>query len=377
MAVYKTKEGRWRAEPYYLRKLPSKVFATESEALSYEYEMLTTAKSIQIDVREIPLELFTLKHLISYWRSVRTADVEGGIFSRDGFDRMNDVFTYIESCEQVAKKVVRNLTPDDIDRLISHWWSLPTAQSKKRKSFLKDLKYFRTLLGFYKERKRDHQFHSPILKIHRQKCMPLGFQVRKPAKALLREDVLLWLEAVKDVSSHPVYYHLAYVMLHTGMRRGEALGLEGKHIDFKNQIISIEQQVIYSYKTGKPSLKDKLKTAGSRRKVHFGESVRDILKKLAAARPIGLIFSDGKNEFLPKNTIQNVFNRAFDKASPGLTGTHVCRRTFVTLGTSATSLEAVQRAVGHSSRITTEGYFDLESQSGTNVSQGIENLLRT
>lgn len=376
MAVYKTKEGRWRAEPYYQKKLPSRVFATESEALTYEYETLAAAKGIRLDVREIPLEYFTVRHLISYWRVVRKADVQHGIFSEDGYDRMDEVFDYVDSCEHIAKKVVRNLMPDDIDRLIAHWWSLPTAKSKKRKSFLKDLKYFRTLLGFYKEWKRDHQFFSPILKIHRQKCMPPGFQVRKPVKALSRADVFLWLDAVKEVAPHPVYYHLAYIMLHTGMRRGEALGLEAKHIDFKRQILNIEQQVTYSHKTGAPEMRDKLKTNGSRRNVQFGENVSEILRKLVAQRPIGLIFNDGKNLFLPKNTIQNVFKRAFEKASPGLSGTHVCRRTFVTLGTSATSIEAVQRAVGHSSRITTEGYFDLESQSATNVSQGIEDLLR-
>ncbi len=376
MAVYKTKQGRWRAEPYYLKKFPSKIFATESEALTYEYETLAAAKSIQLDVREIPLEFFTVRHLITYWRTIRSADVKHGIFSKDGYDRMDEVFAYVDSCELLANKVVRNLMPDDIDRLIAHWWSLPTAKSKKRKTFLKDLKYFRTLLGFYKEWKRDHQFFSPILKSHRQKCIPAGFQVRKPVKALSRNDVFLWLDAIKEVAPHPVYADLAYIMLHTGMRRGEALGIEAKHVDFRRKILTIEQQVIYAHKTGKPELKDKLKTRGSRRSVHFGESVSEILKQLVEKRPLGFIFNDGKNAFLPKNTIQNVFNRAFEKASPGLSGTHVCRRTFVTLGTSATSLEAVQHAVGHSSRVTTEGYFDLESKAGTNVSQGIEDMLR-
>lgn len=46
----------------------------------------------------------------------------------------------------------------------------------------------------------------------------------------------------------------------------------------------------------------------------------------------------------------------------------------MTLGTNATSIEAVQRAVGHRNRVTTEGYFDLSSQDKTNVSQGVEDI---
>lgn len=276
---------------------------------------------------------------------------------------MNEVFAYVESCPEIAEKVVRNLTPDDIDRLIDHWWSLPTAKSKKRKSFCKDLKYFKTLLGFYKERKRDYNFSSPVLKVHRQKCMPSGFQGKGPTQALSKEKLKLWLEEIKETAPHPVYYHLACVMVYTGLRRGEALGLEAKHVDFKKSILSIEQQVIYSHKTGKPQLKLNLKTKGSRRKVHFGEGVGKVLEKLVKDRPLGFLFYDRKNDFLPKNTIQNVFNRAFKRVAPHLTGTHSCRRTFVTLGIPVAGIEAVQKSVGHSSRITTEKYYDSEVEN--------------
>ena len=86
------------------------------------------------------------------------------------------------------------------------------------------------------------------------------------------------------------------------------------------------------------------------------------------------MFCDGKNEFLPKSSITNVFNRAFEKSGLGVSRTHVCRRTFVTLGTNATCIEAVQRAVGHSNRVTTEGYLDLRPEEQVNFSEGIEGL---
>ena len=65
---------------------------------------------------------------------------------------MTEIFSSVLSCRAVAKKVVQNLNSDDIDRLIAHWWALPTATSRKRKSFVKDLEYVKTLLNFYKDR---------------------------------------------------------------------------------------------------------------------------------------------------------------------------------------------------------------------------------
>lgn len=373
MAVYRLKNGKWRAEPYVGRKLKSKVFSTEAEALAYEFDAVAEAHGHEWDVKDIPLEFFTVEHLIDYWSEVRRQDIELQCFSQDTFDRMTEIFSSVRGFSSVARKVVQDLDPDDIDRLINYWWSLPTAKSKKRKSFAKDLDYFKTLLNFYKERKRDHRFHLPILKSHRRKCIPADYEPPRPV-AISAEDVGSWLESLKEVAPDPVYYHLGLLLLHTGMRRGEALGLEARHIDWKRNVLKVSQQVVYSHSTGKGELVQKLKTDSSKREIQFGKSLAMVLKYLVTKRPSGLLLGLEGREFLPKSTITHVFNRAFDKSDLGLSGTHVCRRTFVTLGTNATSIEAVQRAVGHRNRVTTESYFDLSSQDGINVSQGVEDV---
>ncbi|MDT2238407.1 tyrosine-type recombinase/integrase [Paenibacillus larvae] len=53
--------------------------------------------------------------------------------------------------------------------------------------------------------------------------------------------------------------------LTTGMRRGELLGLEWKHVDWKNGVVSIEQSLTHSEK-GKVIIKSP-KTERSRRNV--------------------------------------------------------------------------------------------------------------
>lgn len=317
MAVYRLKSGKWRAEPYLERKLRSKCFDTKAEAQSYEFEMVAKAQGYQWDVKDIPLDFFTVEHLIDYWAKVRRNDIELRCFSQDTYDRMVEIFDSVRVFSPVAKKVVSELTPDDIDRIIDYWWTLPTAKSKKRKSFAKDLDYFKTLLNFYRERKRDHRFHLPILKSHRRKCIPADCEPRRPM-AISADDVAKWLESLKEVAPHPVYFHLGVILLHSGMRRGEALGLEAKHINWRDQQISICQQVIYSHSTGKGQLVEKLKTDSSKRKVRFGSSLAALLRHLLQQRPLGLLLNDGKHEFLPKSTITNVFNRAFDRSALAL-----------------------------------------------------------
>ena len=64
--------------------------------------------------------------------------------------------------------------------------------------------------------------------------------------------------------------------LTTGMRRGELLGLEWKHIDWKNGIISVEQSLVYSLK-GEVVVKEP-KTRNSKRKVALPPSVLEELR---------------------------------------------------------------------------------------------------
>jgi integrase len=372
MAVRKLNNGRWKAEPYYNKKLPSKTFATESEALAYEYRVVQEAKGKTFQLKEIPLECFTFKNLIDYCKMVFEDDVEKAVLTRETVDRYNRKLVATQRCTKLYEKPVRNLTPDDIDYLIDFWWTLP--KSKTRLSYEMEFKTLNLIFSIYKDRKRDQYFHSPILKSHRKKCFPTDFERRKRG-AISKEDINKWLTSLKNYSND-IYHDLAYIMIHLGLRKGEALGIEWKHIDVKNMSIRIEQQVIYRGKEKTPIVKPSLKTKTSNRTVAMSEGCLRIFKKLYARKQLGLLFWDGKNDIILDSNIYHVFNTCFKRAGLDKTGTHVCRRTFISLGSSQHSLEALQKAAGHKTRDMTEHYLDYSVHDLTNVSQSVEDLLR-
>lgn len=90
-------------------------------------------------------------------------------------------------------------------------------------------------------------------------------------------EVALLLTALQNEPFH--WRMMITLALITGMRRGELLGLEWKHIDLKSGVISVEQSVSLSPK-GIAHVKEP-KTKGSRRKVALPASVLEELKEYA------------------------------------------------------------------------------------------------
>lgn len=79
------------------------------------------------------------------------------------------------------------------------------------------------------------------------------------------------------LQNEPYHWRMMVTLaLTTGMRRGELLGLEWKHIDWKNGIISVEQSLVHSLK-GEVVVKEP-KTRNSKRKVALPPSVLEELR---------------------------------------------------------------------------------------------------
>ncbi|OXM85815.1 tyrosine-type recombinase/integrase [Paenibacillus rigui] len=107
--------------------------------------------------------------------------------------------------------------------------------------------------------------------------------VKKPKEALSSElnvyseaEVKELFEALQNENIR--LRTLIALALTTGMRRGELIGLEWKHIDFENGIIEVKQS-IPMYINGKPLIKAP-KTASSVRKIALPHSIVEELKEL-------------------------------------------------------------------------------------------------
>ena len=97
---------------------------------------------------------------------------------------------------------------------------------------------------------------------------------QKEAKYLDDEQAERLVELVQEKAPHP-FDVIIILILQTGMRRGEACGLEWNDIDFDNCTISISRTLMYLPKIG--VFENDPKTNSSRRVIKVGEDVIEML----------------------------------------------------------------------------------------------------
>ncbi|MFJ8247119.1 site-specific integrase [Peribacillus asahii] len=163
------------------------------------------------------------------------------------------------------------------------------------------------------------------------------------------------------------YFLLFKTLIDTGMRKGEALALQWKDIDFSNKKIKIYKTIVYDKKAA-TELFGPPKTDSSYRSILVDDTLLNILKKQeinqkerklklgeAFDRETKLIFDRGDGLPFAKSTLQKAFRRICKKAGiskhitiHGLRHTHA-----VLLLESGSSLKEVQERLGHKTIQTT------------------------
>ena len=92
------------------------------------------------------------------------------------------------------------------------------------------------------------------------------------------EEVEKFLTLLND---EPLKYRtFFYLMIYSGFRRGEMLGLEWKDVDFENNVISVRRTSNYTAKKGVYT--DTTKTKKSQRTLKFPQFIMDMLKEYKA-----------------------------------------------------------------------------------------------
>jgi len=150
-------------------------------------------------------------------------------------------------------------------------------------------------------------------------------------------------------------YRVLYTLLAaTGLRIGEALGLNIANIDFENRIISVKESAYHS-KIQPP------KTSAAVRQVDFTKEVGEILKAFAGHRN-GLLFSSG-NEGLPhsqSNILRRHFHPLLRTLNIAPSGFHAFRRYRVTwLRKTDAPEDLVALWIGHAGGTITARYSKL------------------
>lgn len=141
------------------------------------------------------------------------------------------------------------------------------------------------------------------------------------------------------------------LLLFTGLRRGEALGLKWEDIDFDEKIIHIRRNVTHP---GNPAVIGTTKTKSGVRDISFGQNLEAIL--LPHKAESGFVFG-GESPYSRKKylTLMNNINKKIDLhgATP-----HTFRHSFLTLaGGENIDLKTLQSMAGHAKSQTTADIY--------------------
>ncbi len=191
----------------------------------------------------------------------------------------------------------------------------------------------------------------------------------KVMPTLAPEDVPRFLETAQDSP----YYTLFYLLLHTGLRRGEALALRWKSIDFGLVSLGVSAYLSVTettYKLDGTCIIKEPKTSKSRRRIALPPSLGLVLRqhrdeqeaqRALLGKPLtagDFVFAHPDGSPLDPSTVSHTFNKIIRKAGLPHIRLHDLRHTHASLLLQAgVHIKVVQERLGHSSiRVTLDTY---------------------
>lgn len=188
---------------------------------------------------------------------------------------------------------------------------------------------------------------------------PVTKSVKCPKKAettprvLTLDEQIKFIESSKSTSNHRQYM----LILQTGMRAGEIIGLKWEDIDFDNRTISINRTMEYRYSVGKYEIGEP-KSESSYRKIPMTQIAYDILKSLENDKKTRKVVSMEFKDFVfinrkgiptKNSTYDSCLWKISEKSGIEKLSMHSLRHTFATRCIEAGMRpKTLQKILGHS-----------------------------
>lgn len=161
--------------------------------------------------------------------------------------------------------------------------------------------------------------------------------------ALTPEECRLLLERVKN---HRAKTFLL-IALHTGMRRGEILGLQWNDIDFSKKAIQVKHNAVLSEAT--TTVSENLKTAAGSRTIPLTEELESWLSQRKKTSHSQYVIAMQNHKPLTKSSYKSMW-KLIERELPNTHVTaHILRHTYITrLFEAGLDIKEVQYLAGHS-----------------------------
>ncbi len=209
---------------------------------------------------------------------------------------------------------------------------------------------------------------------------------RTEAKFLDDDQAEILLNTIYEKAEHP-FDVIIPLILHTGMRRGEACGLEWQDIDFDNNIIHIQRTTQYLPEKG--VFEEETKTFSSKRVIKVGGAVIEMLRDFKVWQETesaklgdkwadsGKIFTSWDGRPINPCTVTSWFHKFIIKHELPYISIHGLRHTNASLMiSSGVPITTTAKRLGHTTSATTSKiYAHAISSADAMAATTIESIL--
>lgn len=166
--------------------------------------------------------------------------------------------------------------------------------------------------------------------------------------------------------------------LHTGMRRGEILGLQWKDIDFKKKVIHVQHNAVV--KEGETTVSEDMKTKASKRNLPLSEELEKWLAERKKTSHSQYVIAMENHKPLTKSAYRSMW-KLVERELPDIHVTaHILRHTYITrLFEAGLDVKEIQYLAGHSTMdMTLKVYTHYDRRSReARTAEKVRNALRT
>ena len=391
--AFKRTDGRWGGTVWYMDESGERKRKSFSGTTKQDVNKKMTAyiEAFNNQVTDSIEANKTLKDSMTNWLQVfKFPSVERTTYDRYECTAENQIYLLI------GNKVVGNITAADIKKVLNHWMTEGYAYTTVKKVHNILNEYFRYLTQQELINKNPMNA-APMIKksnfyaIQEKEELPTSETI---TVFTLDEIEKLKAEANKKYMTGKKLYRQAgayILMLNTGLRAGEMLGVLNSDIDLEGRVLHVQRGVKVVNKRdgverfdGSTEVKvGKLKSATSKRDVPLNDTAIKMIEELRKEYYFGEnspLICDEHGNYTKPDVFRRRYHRLLEGAGIESKGLHSLRHTFATNlvngvkqpdGTvKALTVKQVADLLGHSTTQVTEMYY---VKKDTSMLNGITN----
>lgn len=339
--AFKRTDGRWCGVVWYMdehgeRKRKSFSGTTKAEANKKITEYIADFEKQVVESDESKK---TLRESMRQWLQVfKFPSVEQTTYDRCECSAKNQIYPLL------GEKAVGDITAADIKNLLNYWMNKCYAYTTVKKAYVILNEYFRYL---YREELipknpmaniemiKKSNFLSAQNKENLPECETVTIFTPEEIEKFKAEAFSTFKDGKRKYQQAAAYI----LMLNTGLRTGELLGLLNSDIDIENKTLTVRQgvkEIVNRDGIGKTAMKIKVgkpKSAASKRTVPLNRTAMDMIEGLRKEAYFGEntpLVADGNGEYTKPVNFRKRYYRILKAAGIKQKGLHSLRHTFAT-----------------------------------------------